>query len=92
MKIRNGKYKNDIGEVVDTGFANDRKVTVKLKSRETLPYDLKRKRGRPQPYVLDRERIRHLQVLDGKQENHSRILKYEDRGTCGFSLNNKNYT
>ncbi len=45
VKIRNGLYKDDIGQVISVSDGYDA-LTVKLKSREALPQELKRKRGK----------------------------------------------
>lgn len=92
VKIRNGLYKADIGEVVDTTWANERRVTVKLKSRQRLPYELKRKRGRTEPFLLDKERLERIRTIDGMQDPRDRILSYEEHGSRGFVLNGTHYT
>ncbi len=53
VKVRNGMYKDDIGTVFSVSAGSD-SLTVKIKCRDALPGELKRKRTRHDPYTLRR--------------------------------------
>ncbi|KLO11350.1 hypothetical protein SCHPADRAFT_475005 [Schizopora paradoxa] len=90
VKIRNGLYKNDEGEVVDVrgGHGQDTLV-VKVKGREPDPRELKRKRSkssiRREPSLYDKEELRRLHFFDGDSN-------FNDLGADGFKFGGKHYT
>lgn len=92
VKIRNGLYKGDIGEVVDAYGDGKMHLVVKIKSREKLPFEVKRKKSRRVPYILDRDRILQEQLLYSKQDPKSNPLGFKDRGRNGISLGGIRYT
>lgn len=87
VKVRNGLYLDDIGEIVDVGNVTDgepgdeaalgeeAEVTIKLKSRQRDPRGLKRKRGkfsRPDPFVLDKANLLRIQAFNEKEKQKSK--------------------
>ncbi len=56
VKVRNGTYKDDLGTVFSASTGND-SLTLKIKCRDALPGELKRKRKktRRDPYTLSKE-------------------------------------
>lgn len=87
VKIRNGLYKDDIGEVSDVSAGHD-VLTVKLKGREAHPRELKRKRGdsnRRETSLLDKEELRRLQAFGDR-------IHFTDLGEDGFLFRDKWYT
>ncbi|KLO16458.1 hypothetical protein SCHPADRAFT_215016 [Schizopora paradoxa] len=87
VKIRNGLYENDLGEVVDVSNGYD-SLVVKVKGREPDPRELKRKRGknfRREPSVYDKEELRRLHFFDGD-------FDFTDLGEDGFEFGRKRYT
>ncbi|KLO11364.1 hypothetical protein SCHPADRAFT_475659 [Schizopora paradoxa] len=89
VKIRNGVYRDDLGEVVDVSDGYDTLV-VKVKGREPDPRELKRKRGknsvRREPSVYDKEELRRLHFFNGD-------FDFIDLGEdAGFNFGGKHYT
>ncbi len=82
VKVKNGRYQNDVGKVVSV-MGNHDAVVVELKSREKLPNvpSSKRKRGRPEPYLLTKDKASG--IGDG-----SRIKVTDD----GFTFLGKSFT
>lgn len=89
VKLRNGLYKNDIGEIVRTSGDGNKTLTVRVKCREGFPF------GRCDPYVMDRERILQLRIQHrkiSKQSVNTKPLDFKDCGEDGFILDRKHYS
>lgn len=98
VRIRNGRYAADVGEVVEATEPPEgpQHLVVRLKSRQPLPQEKKRKRGnnvRHEPYVLDQVRLRMMLRLDTKADlPATSAYGFEYLGDNGFILNKKRYT
>ncbi|KLO04659.1 hypothetical protein SCHPADRAFT_947544 [Schizopora paradoxa] len=68
VKIRDGRYRDDHGFVVSVSKTRKRFV-VKLKSRENMPGELKRKIGRNPAFLLTKEAARNLGMKSVLQEH-----------------------
>ncbi len=74
VKVRNGRYKDDVGRVISVAEGQDR-VTLKIKSREPIPGDLKRKRSaRRDAYILKKDLAKSL----GRSIDFEDLLPKED--------------
>ncbi|KLO13849.1 hypothetical protein SCHPADRAFT_344004 [Schizopora paradoxa] len=92
VKVRNGMYRNDIGEVVSFSEDEKKRIIVKIKSREPFPTEQKRKRGRRPQYQMDREHILRLKLACRKSRSSDTPLRIEDLGEAGFRIQGRNYT
>lgn len=99
VRVRNGMYKDDVGEVVDVPQGS-LEVTLKLKSRERVHQKWKRKRDnlvRNEPFVLVKSELQYRQAIDDVETNDeldtiNHDTYFEDLGEAGFLFHGKRYT
>ncbi len=82
VKVHNRRYKNDDGTIVSVSVGYN-SLTIKIKSRDPLPGDLKRKRIHRDPYILPKEWAKFL----GKGASFQDFSKNK-----GFRFHNGTYT
>lgn len=93
VKVRNGMYEDDIGEVFDISDSHV-DVTLKIKSRlpDPLPRGTKRKKGKRKgrdvrdPYVLDKG------LLQYQHKEDERKTSFKDLHEQGFMFGRNQYT
>lgn len=92
VKVRNGMYKDDIGEVFDVSDGHV-DITIKIKSRQPdpLPRGVKRKKGKRKahvirdPYVLDKALLQY-------QHEEEKKAGFKDLHEQGFTYGRDRYT